>query len=154
MEHADFDDIIGPDLVALDVDVADKADAIDRLLGLVADAGRVADREQAMADVLAREAEATTGVGMGIAIPHAKTDAVDEPVVAFIRSRDGVDFDAMDGSTADLLFLLLFPADSSKGYLKTLSTLSRALVHEETRDALHAAGSPGEVIDVLREAVA
>lgn len=153
MEYAEFDDITGPELVTLDTDIADKEDAIDHLIGLVADAGRVDDPEQAKADVLARETEATTGVGMGIAIPHAKTGAVTEPVVAFTRAKQGVDFDAMDGSAADLIFLLLFPADASKGYLKTLSALSRALVHEETRDALYAAGTPEETIAVLREAV-
>lgn len=153
MEHASFDDIIGPELVALGTDPGSKDGAIELLLELAADAGRVDDPAQAKADVLAREAEATTGVGMGIAIPHAKTAAVAEPTVAFTRTREGIDFEAHDGSTATLIFLLLFPADASKGYLKTLSTLSRALVHEEVREELTSAETPEEVISVLREAV-
>ncbi|MFB6076972.1 MAG: PTS sugar transporter subunit IIA [Candidatus Nanohaloarchaea archaeon] len=153
MENASLDDIIDPGLVDLDVAAGSKQEAIDHLLEMLSDAGRVDDPGQARADVLEREEEATTGVGMGVAIPHAKTAAVDEPVVGFIRSEDGVDFDAVDGTPATLIFMLLFPEDASKGYLKTLSTLSRALVHEEVRADLADAATPGDVIAVLREAI-
>lgn len=153
MEYVDFDEVIDTDLVSLSTDATGKQEVIEELIDTAAGAGRVDDREQALEDVLAREEETTTGVGEGIAIPHAKTEAVSEPVVAFTRSDEGIDFGAMDGEPATLIFLLLFPARSSKAYLKTLSSISRGLVHEEVRDKLHAAGTAEEIISVLREAV-
>lgn len=153
MEPAEFDNLIDPDLVRLEGVPGTKQETIEFMLDIVDEAGRVTDREQALEDLLAREAETTTGVGKEIAVPHAKTSGVDRPTVAFARSEDGVDFGAMDEQPARLIFMLLFPEGSDRNYLKMLSNISRALMHEEVRQALLDAEDAETVVSGLREAV-
>ncbi len=141
------------ELIDLDHEPETKPEAIEQLLALAVDAGRVNDREQALADLHAREEEATTGVGMGIGIPHAKSTAVVAPTIAFTRSAEGIDFDAMDDEPATLIFMLLVPAEGGEEHLAMLSSLSRSLMHEETRTALHEAESPERVESIILEAV-
>ena len=141
------------DLIALEGAPANKRGVIEFLLDLAVDAGRVDDRERALEDLLAREEEATTGVGMGIGIPHAKSPAVVSPTIAFTRQPEGIDFDAMDDEPATLIFMLLVPEEGGEEHLQMLSSLSRSLMHEETRDALHEAESEERVQDIVLEAV-
>ena len=154
LERDDIDDLIPESHVSLERPPSEKEAVIEYLLDLLADAGRVDDREAALDALFEREAETTTGVGMGIGIPHAKTDAVSRPSVAFTRSSKGVDFDAMDGDPAKLLFMILVPESGADDHLQILSSLSRALMHEEVRDELYAAETPADVQAALREAVA
>ncbi|ELZ06041.1 PTS sugar transporter subunit IIA [Natrialba asiatica] len=142
------------DHISLEPPTADKRGYIEFLLDLLVGAGRVEDRETALQALLAREEETTTGVGMGIGIPHAQTDAVTEPSVAVTRSDDGVDFGAMDDEPARLLFMILVPESGADDHLAILSTLSRALMHDEVRQNLYDAETPDDVQAVLKEAVA
>lgn len=153
MAHHDHNPLT-TDLIDLDNEPETKPEAIEQLLDLAVAAGRVTDRERALADLRAREKEATTGVGMGIGIPHAKTPAVTGPTIAFTRSTEGIDFDAMDDEPATLLFMLLVPEAGGQEHLQMLSSLSRSLMHEETRTALHEAESPERVESIILEAVA
>ena len=141
------------DLIALEGAPADKRGVIEFLLDLAVDADRVTDREQALEDLLAREEEATTGVGMGIGIPHAKSAAVTAPTIAFTRVPEGIDFDAMDDEPATLIFMLLVPEEGGEEHLQMLSSLSRSLMHEETREELHDAESKEHVESIVLEAV-
>lgn len=154
MDPQDIDTLLPRELVSLEEPPAGKEACIEHLLDMAVEAGRVEDREAALGALLAREEETTTGVGLGIGIPHAQTDAVTEPTVAFVRSDRGVDFDAMDDEPATLIFMLLVPEGGEEEHLNMLSTLSRALMHEETRDSLHEAESSEEVRETLKEAVA
>ncbi len=154
MDPQDIDTLLPRELVSLEEPPAEKEACIEHLLDMAVEAGRVEDRETALEALLAREEETTTGVGMGIGIPHAQTDAVTRPTVAFVRSERGVDFDAMDDQPATLIFMLLVPEGGSEEHLNMLSSLSRALMHEETRDSLHEAESPETVRETLKEAVA
>lgn len=140
--------------ITLDPPPADKQACIEYLLDQLVDAGRVENREAALEALLAREEETTTGVGMGIGIPHAQTDAVTQPSVAFTRSDEGVDFGSMDDEPARLIFMILVPESGADDHLAILSTLSRALMHDEIREDLYDAETPSEVQDVLKEAVA
>lgn len=149
----DIDRLTPPELVTLEQPPASKEACIEFLLDVAVEADRVDDRDQALADLLQREEEATTGVGMGIGIPHAKTTAVSRPSVVFGRSDEGIDFDAMDEKPAHLLFMLLVPEAGGEEHLEILSTLSRALMHEEVRDSLRTADSVEGVRDALKEAV-
>jgi PTS system fructose-specific IIA component len=149
----DIDRLTPPELVTLEQPPASKEACIEFLLDVAVEADRVDDRDQALADLLQREEEATTGVGMGIGIPHAKTTAVSRPSVVFGRSDEGIDFDAMDEKPAHLLFMLLVPEAGGEEHLEILSTLSRALMHEEVRDSLRTAESVEGVRDALKEAV-
>jgi PTS system fructose-specific IIA component len=141
------------DLIDLESEPETKSAAIERLLDLAVEAGRVTDREQALADLHAREAEATTGVGMGIGIPHAKSSAVVAPTIVFARTPDGIDFDSMDDEPVTLVFMLLVPESGGDEHLSMLSALSRSLMHEETRTALLSADSPDRVESIILEAV-
>ncbi|UPM44673.1 PTS sugar transporter subunit IIA [Halocatena salina] len=149
-----IDTLASTDHITLDSAPTDKRACIEYLLDLLVHAGRVTDRNAALEALLARESETTTGVGMGIGIPHAQTDAVVEPSVAFTRSEEGIDFGSMDGEPAQLIFMILVPESGADDHLSILSSLSRALMHDETRDALYHAETSEEVQAVLREAVA
>jgi len=153
MDEDTIDRIVSPELVSLEEPPANKDAVIEHLLDLAVDAGRVSDREQALADLLEREAETSTGVGKGIGIPHAKTAGAAEPTIAFTRSSEGIDFGAPDGEPATLLFMILVPEAGSDEHLEILSSLSRALMNDEVRDDLHTAESPKEVTTVLTNAI-
>lgn len=154
IDHDDIETLIPTEHISLESPPDEKDACIRYLLDLLVDAGRVDDRERALEALYAREAETTTGVGMGIGIPHAKTDAVSTPSVAFARSEEGVDFDAMDDEPARLIFMILVPEAGGDDHLAILSSLSRGLMHEETRDELYDAETPEAVQAALREAVA
>ncbi|MEZ0066880.1 PTS system fructose-specific IIC component [Streptacidiphilus sp. MAP12-20] len=131
-----------------------KDEAIRELVALAAGTGRVADHASLAEAVHAREAQGSTGLGEGIAIPHAKTDAVTEPVVCFSRSSEGVEWGAPDGSKAKLLFLVAVPQEmAGDEHLRILAQLSRKLVNADFRDELEAAADRGEIVRTL-EAVA
>ena len=149
-----IDAVLTRELITLEEPPEEKAAAIEFLLDRAVDAGRVDDREAALEALLAREEETTTGVGMGIGIPHAKTDAVAEPTIVFARSSAGIDFDAMDDRPATLLFLLLVPAEGGEEHLELLSSLSRALMHDDVRERLHEADSKAAIEETITEAVA
>ena len=153
MLEDDIDRLFPTAHISLAEPPARKEAAIEFLLDLIADNGRVTDREAALDALREREQEATTGVGMGIGIPHAKTDAVEEPSVAFARSGEGIDFDAMDGEPARLLFMILVPAEGGEEHLQILSSLSRALMHEDVRETLLEAEDEATVQKAVREAV-
>jgi PTS system fructose-specific IIA component len=154
IDQSDLDDLIPAEHVSLSEPPAEKSAAIEHLLDLLVDAGRVDDRDAALAALFEREEETTTGVGKGIGIPHAKTDAVSRPSVAFARSDSGIGFGSMDGEPATLLFMILVPEAGAEDHLGILSSLSRALMHDEVRDDLHEAENAEDVRTTLKEAVA
>jgi len=149
----DIDELIPASHISLSEPPAQKEATIEYLLDLLVESGRVDDRQTALDALLAREEETTTGVGMGIGIPHAKTEAVNRPSLAFARSDAGVDFGSMDGEPATLIFMILVPKEGGEDHLEILSSLSRALMHDDVRDSLHEADDESEVQDTLREAI-
>jgi len=153
MDESTIDQVLTEDLIVLAEPPANKPDAIEYMLDIAVEAGRVTDRATALEAVLEREKQSTTGVGKGIGIPHAKTDAVREPTVVFTRSTEGIDFDSMDDQPAKLLFLLLVPAEGGEEHLSILSSLSRALMHDEVREDLLAADSSAAVRDIIVDAL-
>jgi len=145
--------LITEQTVELDRDFENKIDAIKGLLQLIDNTGNVNDTEEALKALKEREEEATTGVGKGIGIPHAKTDAVEKPAAAFIRAGEGVDFDAADGEPARLLFMLLFPEGTEDEYLDVLSSISRSLIHDDVREKLLNAETPEKALEIIEEEV-
>lgn len=150
----DIDTVLAPELITLQEPPTSKNACIEYLLDRAVEADRITDRSAALEAVLAREAETTTGIGKGIGLFHAKTDAVSRPTIVFARSNEGVDFDAIDGEPTTLLFMLLVSSDGTDDHLSMLSSLSRALMHDEVREQLHDAESPAEVRNTLTEAIA
>lgn len=145
--------LITEETIELDREFENKIDAIKGLLQLIEETGNVEDSGEALEALKEREEEATTGVGKGIGIPHAKTDAVEKPSAASIRAEDGVDFDAADGEPARLLFMLLFPEGTEDEYLDVLSSISRSLIHDEVREKLLNAETPEKVMSIIEEEV-
>jgi PTS system fructose-specific IIC component len=145
--------LITTDLVALDADLgADKGTVVRRLAEMVAAAGRATDADALQADVLAREAQAATGLPGGIAIPHCRSEAVTEASLAFARLSPKVDFGAPDGP-ADLAFLIAAPAHGDADHLTLLTALARALVRPEFVASLRSAASDEEIVRLVDEVV-
>jgi PTS system fructose-specific IIA component len=149
----EIDQLMPTELITLEEPPTEKNDTIEYLLDRIAEAGRVDDRETALAALMQREEETTTGVGKGIAIPHAQTSAVDQPSVAFCRSDAGLDFDSMDEQPAHLIFMILVSEGGSDEHLGILASLSRSLMHEEVRDDLYDADTPAEIQAVMEGAL-
>ena len=142
-------DLITTALVRLDEDLgAEKHDVIRSLAAIVASAGRATDADQLAADAITREGTAATGLPGGIAIPHCRTTAVNEPTLAFARLSPPVEFGAKDGP-ADLAFLIAAPAGGDATHLQLLTKLARALVKRDFVDSLRSATSQQEVVDLV-----
>ena len=141
-------DLLHPQLINLEIKATAKAEAINELAALMAANGYLYDQEKYIAAVMQREALGSTGVGMGVAIPHGKTEAVRKACVAFGKSEPGVDFQGPDGP-AHLIFLIAVPENADNQHLKILATLSRMLIHEEVRNQLKRATSTEEVLHAL-----
>lgn len=139
-------EVLRPELMKFDMEATDKKQAIRELAQLMWNHGYVEDLQGLVDATMEREAEYSTGIGMGVGIPHAKSAVVKQPVVAFGKSNKGIEFDSFDGEPVYLVFLIAVPEKSDKEHLNILSTLSRALMHEEVRDALMRATTPEEVI--------
>jgi PTS system fructose-specific IIC component len=146
-------DLITTALVRLDEDLgAEKHDVIRSLARIVADAGRASYADQLAEDAITREGTAPTGLPGGIAIPHCRTTAVDEPTLAFARLSPKVEFGAKDGP-ADLAFLIAAPAGGDATHLQLLTKLARALVKRDFTDSLRAATTPEEVVALVQGVV-
>jgi PTS system fructose-specific IIA component len=144
--------LITPDLVDLDLQAADRAEATARLAGLLVKAGRVTDLDGFLADVSAREAQMPTGIEGGIGIPHARSKYVTEPTLGFGRSLAGVDYGAEDGP-AHLIFLIAAPEGAGGDHMTILASLARRLVHQSFRDSLLGAAEPQAVVDLVDKEV-
>lgn len=126
----------------------------DELLDAIVDdldrKGFVTDADTVRHDLREREAVMSTGVGNGVAIPHAYTDGVDRLVAAFYRTARPVDFDALDRRPVDLFFVILGPKQSRREHIKFLAKVSRLLNHEDFRDQLRQAAGDADVLAVLK----
>ena len=110
---------------------------------------RVSDRKLFLEDIHERESIVSTGIGMRIAIPHAKSKYVQIPSVIFGKSEKGIDFDSLDQKPAHLFFMIAMPEDSANQHLKVLALLSRKLMHESFRESLMLAKTKEEVLALL-----
>ena len=131
---------------------ASKEEAIDRLIALMDAGGRLNDRVGYKEGILARESLGSTAIGEGIAIPHAKVEAVKEPGLAAITVPEGVDYEAFDGSLSNLIFMIAAPAGGEDVHLEALSRLSTLLMNPGFKEALIHAGSKEEFLEVIDQA--
>lgn len=136
-------------LVIFDMKAGSKADAIEELVDLAAASNMVKDRDKLLADVRDREDLVTTGVGYGVAFPHAKTRSVKGIVIVFGRSNEGIDFDAMDHQAVNLFFLIAAPEDAIGQHLNVMARLSYLMKSNENRQTLLEAASPGDVLSLM-----
>ena len=144
-------DLLKKESFLLNATPKDKTEAIDMLIGLQAKSGRIKDVETYKKGILAREEMSSTAVGEGIAIPHAKSEAVAEPSLAAMTVPGGVDYEALDGEPSDLLFMIAAPNDGDV-HLDVLSRLMTLLMDEDFRAKLTAAKDKDEFLSAIDEA--
>lgn len=138
------------DNVVLDVEAGPKLDVLERILRFLDEKRLIKNFDHVLKDVVEREKVMSTGIGNGVAIPHAYTDGVDRLVSGFFRSRTGVDFDALDGEDVDLFFIILGPKASRRDHIKILARISRLISHGSFRDELRKASGVEGVLNVFK----
>lgn len=142
-------ELLKKESIELGVKVSSKEEAIDTLIGLMEAGGRLNDRAGYKEGILAREALGSTAVGEGIAIPHAKVAAVKEPGLAAMVVPDGVDYEAFDGSLANLIFMIAAPEGGADVHLEALSRLSTLLMDPDFKNDLIHAESKEEFLQLI-----
>jgi PTS system fructose-specific IIC component len=145
-------DLLKKEAVKIGASAADKQDAINQLIDLHYNAGNINDKEVFRKGILAREVEASTGMGSGIAIPHARNKAVTHAGLAAMTVPDGVDFDSPDKTKSTLLFMIAAPENSSNFYLTVLSKLATLLTDDAFAEKLRKAKNTDEFLKIVDEA--
>ena len=145
-------ELLKKESIELGVKVADKNAAIDKLISLMNAGGRLNSIQGYKEGILAREALGSTAIGEGIAIPHAKVDAVKEPGLAAMVVPEGVDYEAFDGSLANLIFMIAAPAAGDDVHLQALSRLSTLLMNPGFKESLIGAKDADEFLDIIDKA--
>lgn len=145
-------DLMIKDAMIMDLQATDKKGAIDEMVQKMYDAGRISDIETYKQGILAREAQTSTGLGDGIAMPHAKNAAVKEATVLFAKSNKGVDYEALDGQPTFLFFMIAAPEGANDTHLQALAALSRLLIDPDFVGKLKEAGTPKEVQELFQTA--
>lgn len=137
--------------IALNVDVKSKDETIDYMVDLMEKSGKISDKVEYKKGILAREALGTTGIGEGIAIPHAQVAAVKKPGLAAMTIKDGVNYESLDGNPVYLAFMIAAPEDGGNLHLKALAKLSTLLMNEEFRQSLIQAKNAKEFLDIIND---
>ncbi|WP_372869955.1 fructose PTS transporter subunit IIA, partial [Planomicrobium okeanokoites] len=139
-------DLLTKETIAMDLAAGSKETVIDELVNQLDAAGKLTDKEAFKENILAREQQSTTGIGEGIAIPHAKSAAVKHPAIAFGRALNGIDFESMDGQPANLFFMIAASEGANDAHLEALSRLATFLMDEQFREKVLAADSKEAVL--------
>lgn len=142
-------DLLGKDSITLNAAPKSKSEAIDMLVDLQVKGGKIADRAEYKAGILAREEQGSTAVGEGIAIPHAKNKGVKAPSLAAMTVPDGVDYEALDDEPSNLLFMIAAPVDGGDVHLEVLSRLMTILMDEDFRERLLGAKDKDEFLKII-----
>ncbi|MGG1632894.1 PTS fructose transporter subunit IIABC [Rossellomorea sp. NRS-1567] len=142
-------ELLTKDTIQLNISSASKTGVIDELVSVLDKSGKLEDPEEFKQAILNREAQSTTGIGEGIAIPHAKTSAVKAPAIAFGKSAEGVDYESLDGTPAHLFFMIAATEGANQTHLEALSRLSSMLMDPDVRKALLNASSKEEVLEII-----
>lgn len=144
-------DLLTPQRVACDVELSSKKRALELLSELIASDQQDLTPTEVFENLIARERLGSTGLGHGVAIPHARVKGLDRPLSAFIRLKGGVDFDAMDGQPVDMLCALLVPEKSTDSHLELLALLAEMFSDAEYCQQLRSARGRDELYDILSQ---
>lgn len=144
-------ELLTDELINLNLSSKNKEGVFEELADMVHRAKKVSDRDAFLRSLMKRENLESTGIGKGLAIPHARTDTVDGVVMAFARSEHGVDFQSLDSKPAHLIFLIASPEREKSVYIKVLARTSRLLRNDKFRQQLMKASSPKEVIQLIEK---
>ncbi len=144
-------DILSIDVIAVNLETAEKEDAIKKVIDLGAKSNKILDIEKVSGTIFEREKLVSTGVGKGFAIPHGKTDSISDVVAAFAITKDPIDFDSIDGEPVRFIFLLIGKENLLNTHIKLLSRISRLMNKDEFREKLLEAATPEEVLEIFKE---
>lgn len=128
---------------------ADKDALLESIIRDLDEKGFIKDTDQVVVDVIEREKVMSTGIGNGVAIPHAYTNGVDRLVAGFYRTSTSIDFEALDNKEVNLFFIILGPKDSRRDHIKVLAKISRLLNHDDFREDLRKASDSEAVMNVF-----
>jgi len=137
--------------IKLDMDSVEKEDALKELVDVLAAYKEIGDKKSIVKALIERENLGSTGIGQGIAIPHGKTDKVSELVAVLGVSRKGVNFEALDGESVYIFFLLVAPKDTAGPHLKALAQISRLLRDTYFCELMKRCKSPEEIYELIRK---
>lgn len=137
--------------IKMDIEASDKEDVLKELVDLLADVKDIGDKKLILKALVDRENLGSTGIGQGIAIPHGKTDKVKDIVAVLGISRKGVNFDALDGESVYLFFLLVAPKENPGPHLKALAQISRLLRDSFFCELIKRCKTPDEVFELIRK---
>ncbi|HEY6011160.1 MAG TPA: fructose PTS transporter subunit IIA [Nitrospirota bacterium] len=144
-------DLLQRDLVIDNIESTDKSGVIREFAGLLKSTSRITDEEELVRVLLEREALGSTGIGDGVAIPHAKLHMISEMIVAFGRSEQGVEYESMDAQPVHLFFLLVTPDDKPGEHLRALARISRILKNPLLREQLRQVNGREDILKLLYE---
>ncbi|RDX00634.1 PTS fructose transporter subunit IIABC [Listeria kieliensis] len=142
-------DLLSKDVMTMSLKATTKEGAIDEMIASLEEHGKINDPVLFKEQIMKREAQSSTGIGDGIAMPHAKTKAVNTPTVVFAKSDAGLDYESLDGAPAHLFFMIAATDGANETHLETLAALSRLLVHPDFVNSLKNAQTPDEVIQLF-----
>ncbi|MFB5194410.1 fructose-specific PTS transporter subunit EIIC [Neobacillus sp. KR4-4] len=142
-------ELLSKNTILLNIEGNQKEAAIDQLVDVLSKAEKISDRAEFKAAILKREEQSTTGIGDGIAIPHAKTKVVNEAAIVFGKSAAGVNYESLDGKPAHLFFMIAAPDGANNTHLEALARLSGLLMKAEVRYELLKATTPEEILDTI-----
>ncbi|MBL1229033.1 PTS sugar transporter subunit IIA [Enterococcus sp. BWB1-3] len=148
----DIKDLLIKDVMIMDLQATDKQEAIDEMVAKMYAGGRISDIQTYKEGILAREAQTSTGLGDGIAMPHAKNNAVKEATVLFAKSRKGIDYESLDGQPVYLFFMIAAPEGANDTHLQALAALSKLLVNPDFVAQLKNAKTPEQVQELFQSA--
>ncbi|OYR88867.1 PTS fructose transporter subunit IIABC [Lactobacillus taiwanensis] len=149
-----IEDLLSPDLMIMDLKATTQEEAIKEMADLEVKQGVVNNEDEFIKSIWAREKESTTGIGEGIAMPHARNKYINRAAVLFAKSPKGIDYKALDGQPVHLFFMITAPAGADNTHLQALAKLSSLLINPDVVNALKVATTPEEVIDIFKKAEA
>ena len=149
MPNTNIADYIKVEAIELDLKSKNKNSVIKELYENIKKLGLVKDEEGALKDLFAREEMGSTGIGKNVALPHAKTDAVDELIMTVGISREGIEYGGIDEENVNIFFMFLCPMDKTQEYLKTLEKISRLIREDKFREKLIKSKTPNEIVEII-----
>ncbi len=147
----DLCSLIDKRLIAFNFDGKDKEDIIKRIAELMFNSDKITDKAKYVEGVFKRESECSTGIGMGVAIPHCRSEVVTEPCFSLVKLKNEVEWDSFDGKLVSYVIMLAAPIDANSEFLKLLSSLSYNLMDDDFRESLINASTIEEIELLFKE---
>ncbi len=146
-------DIISENTIAIGLEANTKSELLDKMMDIISESSSIINKEEAKKEILIRESIMSTGIGKGIALPHAKTNAVSDSIGAFAVLKNPVDFDSLDSKPVDIVFLLLGTENDISGHLRLLSKISRIMNDNNFKEYVRNINNPEEIINYFQTKV-